>query len=539
LIILVVALGLRVAWMTNRSVIIENEGGEYAAIAGNILSGRGYVGQGEITGKPQIFFPPLYPMAIAALALTTRDTEIAGRIVSLAMGLLLILALYKLGNHTYGRRAGLIVAALAATHPLLVSLSILVQTEATYIALTFSGTYLAIRAIESRRLRDFLLCGALYGLAYLTRPEALLLPGIVAVLSPIVAGVDRAGFRRVVQGIAGMFAVFLLMAAPYVTYLYTQTGHIRLENKSAIQLVINENILQGKNWTEAHFGVDDDLNEFGAHMGDVDGRIINTANRSTLLGSLQDADKAAVRQARNLAGAAKSNYFGGPLLVSLALAGFCLGAWSRRRAYVQAFLGLMVVGITVSLFSVEFFWPRYSYILLPFLLVCGAHAIDKISAWVHRALTTPWQPARATFASCAVGASMAAGVLLVAARANLAEAYDDFGTNRTGAVFTKQAGLWLRDQTPREKVIMDAGSAIPYYSGSEYVALPYSSSQVALRYIDAKAPDYVVLRGALANQRPYLDQWAEYGIPGNHGRLVYDVGVSKEERIQIYRWEER
>src|SRR4030095_12541762 len=103
MIILAVSLIVRIALMTSSSLIIENEGGEYAAIAENLLAGEGDVGLGS-TGKPQLLFPPLYPFSIALTSLlTSLNTELAARLVSLTMGLGLAFVLFKIGTLLYGR----------------------------------------------------------------------------------------------------------------------------------------------------------------------------------------------------------------------------------------------------------------------------------------------------------------------------------------------------------------------------------------------------------------------------------------------------
>ena len=51
-------------------------------------------------------------------------------------------------------------------------------------------------------------------------------------------------------------------------------------------------------------------------------------------------------------------------------------------------------------------------------------------------------------------------------------------------------------------------------------------TRLVVRKIDAKAPDYIVIRGALSGRRPYLDDWIANGIPGYADRLVYAKGVN-------------
>ena len=69
----------------------------------------------------------------------------------------------------------------------------------------------------------------------------------------------------------------------------------------------------------------------------------------------------------------------------------------------------------------------------------------------------------------------------------------------------------------------------------------------ALRYIEKRRPDYIVLLGAEPGLLPYTAKWFRDGIPDNRAVLVYDegtatsygTGTSSIERIKIYRWADR
>jgi 4-amino-4-deoxy-L-arabinose transferase-like glycosyltransferase len=542
LILLFVALALRLEWLTTRAVIIENEGGEYATIAANLMQGKGYIGQGELTGKPQLFIPPLYPLEIAVIAHVTGDTEVAGRLVSLAMGVALVGALYALAAHAFGRVAGLVAAGLAAIHPLLVNLSATVQSEIPYYALVCWGAYFAIRAVESTRLRYYVIAGGMFGLAFLTRQEALLLPFVLAAVALGSAVLVRhADLRNQIVGVAAAFAVFFVVVAPYVVFLYAQTGLVRLEYKSAMNIAEDRYRLQGMSGQAAGSGVDDNLNEFGAYMGDVDRRLVDIARHTSPMDELRNVTTGARPQLVNLRHSIVSLELGGPALGVLAVTGLGIGLWRRRGLHAQAFLMLMLIAVSISLFAVQHFSPRYAYVFVPFLLFWAATGLVSVSSWVTRRIAVLWgRSSIAQVIGVAAGAVLFVSVVGVAARANLVAPFDDWGSSRAGALATRQAGRWLADQLPSDKVVMDVGSAIPYYArASDYILLPYASEDVALRYIDLKAPDFVVVRGVLANQRPYLADWVQNGIPGRRDQLVYDSGGSATERIQIYRWRQR
>jgi hypothetical protein len=236
-------------------------------------------------------------------------------------------------------------------------------------------------------------------------------------------------------------------------------------------------------------------------------------------------------------GALKSHAFGGVLFFLLVLTGFGYG-WLKARRWPQAFLSLAMAAVVGATFSLQFYYVRYSYVLLPLVLLWAAAGAAWLSGRVAslvlagRATASPSFPRLAA----AVGMVLVLGVVGVAATAEVHAAFDEFGNTKAGAAFTRQAGLWLRDRPPAGKVVMDVGTAIPYYARGEFVALPYASSETARRYIDFKRPDYVVLRGVLASHLPYLEDWLAHGVPGDHLRLVYEVGKSGPERIKIYEW---
>jgi hypothetical protein len=79
---------------------IDLEGAESARIAQDLLWGNGYVGITE--EGTQLFFPPLFPFAIAGVSLLTEDAEIAGqRIISVTTGALVVVLTYFIATKMY------------------------------------------------------------------------------------------------------------------------------------------------------------------------------------------------------------------------------------------------------------------------------------------------------------------------------------------------------------------------------------------------------------------------------------------------------
>lgn len=540
ILILFLAFSLRLSFFITRTPIIENEGGELATIAENLIEGKGYIGQG-LTGKPQLSIPPLYPYSMVLLATLTKSTETAGRTVSFVMGLWLVVILYKLGTYLYTQRVGLIAAAMAALHPVLAIISIQVQTESTYYALVLTGIYFSLKAIELGLLKYFLFASLFYSIAYMTRPEAILIISLTIGYISIVSFILTKNWKSIIVGNISMALLFVVVASPYVFYLHQNTGKFLLEGKTPVNFALGKLLLTGKSELEAAYGVDDDLNEVGVYMGNIN-KYYNDSQRSAIPdGLIYYLKRTSKVQLKNIYDhMVKMQGIGGPFLLALVFMGLFRTPWDRTRAMKELYLFIILLSITMTLLTVLFFQSRYLYIVIPFFLLWGSKGIEEISCWIRATLNnlTKWSMRAVAIIQNVICMSLVLGILSIAAWQYMLiyHKYDDFQSTKLSCMNTKNAGLWLRTQQPIDKIIMDAGSAVPYYSRAEYIALPSASQETAIKYINMKKPDYIILRGSLMHLRPYYKEWLISGIPDRNATLVYDVGMPIQEKIQIYKW---
>ena len=253
--ILFLAFALRAVCSIFFTGMIDGEGAEYGRIAQNLVAGVGYVG--IATEGQELFFPPLFPYMIAALSYVTGDAETAGRIISLIMGSLLVIPGYTIACRMYGRGIALAAAALVAVHPLLVQYSTMVYCEPTYMMLILLAMSMALRVVDSPTLLNVGVMGALYGLAYLVRQEAfvymLVAIGFISLWIAFKGGRHRFALLCRLP-LAPL--IFLLVAGPYVGWLAEQTGHLRLGNKSRLNIATEVRVQQGMPIEEASFGVE-------------------------------------------------------------------------------------------------------------------------------------------------------------------------------------------------------------------------------------------------------------------------------------------
>ncbi|HLK88002.1 MAG TPA: glycosyltransferase family 39 protein [Candidatus Binataceae bacterium] len=202
------------------SYCIAADGIAYIAMAREFRAGR-------LDDALAWVFSPLYPWLIAAFYPVLGDWERAGELLSVILGTAGVVLLYYLMREVYGRRivaAG--AAALAAIHPMLAGFSAAVRTEAGYVALVTAATLLMVRGTNRKSLARIAASGVLCGLAYLYRTEGVGVPVLFAVVLVAGAWPWREWTPRWSLGAAAlMLAMFLLIAAPYLVWMRSYTGH--------------------------------------------------------------------------------------------------------------------------------------------------------------------------------------------------------------------------------------------------------------------------------------------------------------------------
>ena len=276
--ILFAAVILRSYWLVTQTHAIESEGAEYASLARNLVRGIGYVG--SLEGGIQLLFPPLYPILIAGASFISNNFETAGQIVSLTFGIALVITVSAIARVMYGPRVGLIAALVTALHPLLIALSAAVYSEGPYLTFVMGGIYCGLKIAYSKHLKYSIFAGICFGLAYLTRPEAVMLPFVLIVVSFIVRGLRNTNFGRLMLSWLTVVGAFSIVALPYIIFLSMEIGQIRIEGKGALNFTMAKRMNGGMSYGEASYGISDDLKEEGPVFKS---QSIYTGKNSTIL----------------------------------------------------------------------------------------------------------------------------------------------------------------------------------------------------------------------------------------------------------------
>jgi 4-amino-4-deoxy-L-arabinose transferase-like glycosyltransferase len=530
LFILAIAFLLRVLDAVFFTGAIEIEGAEYARIAQNLLSGNGYVG--IATEGTQLFFPPLVPLAIAGISLVTKDAEIAGRILSVAIGALIVLPTYSIALRMYDRRTALIAAMFVACHPFLVQISTTVQSEPIYLTLLLTAFCFTFATMETPTPRNLFSSGAMYGLAYLARHEAvapMLISAGLIFLNMFVR--RRAGAFLTSARVGLMIGAFMLVATPYIEWLSAQSGQFRIQGKSPLNMATESRIQLGENPLYAQFGVDaggDDRgvwNQPNIVIFQTDSLKFKDVATYILSKSKMVANKASEALASNFS-------FGSPALFALAILGLFARPWSPSLAIYQLQL---LSGLGLLIFATYFTettglgTARYYVLLIPLYCIWASIGLQKMALWGKTTAS-----AMGFHHRYRSGASMlmwTLGIGLVFILSMLAAIGGLSGARSERPI--KIAGEWLRATSTEPIRLLASSTPISFHAKAAHFWLPYCDEKTALLYIERKNINIVVVRKS-DDSRPYSKSWAENGIPDPRAKLIYAADIGTRDKVMVY-----
>ena len=208
-----------------------NDGPRFVAMAENFARREWWAALGDA-------FHPLTAFVMAVLgSLLPVSFETAGQLANVLAGGAGAWALWGLTRDQFGDRVALAGAIVFALQPRLVASSSGVQSDGIHLALFLLGAWASWRALERRGAVLAALAGLLCGLAYLTRPEGL----VVAAVFGLWLGVDALR-RRLSWGSAltlgaSFGAALLIVGGPYVLTLHELSGEWTLTRKKQIARV--------------------------------------------------------------------------------------------------------------------------------------------------------------------------------------------------------------------------------------------------------------------------------------------------------------
>ena len=219
----------------------------------------------------------------------------------------------------------------------------------------------------------------------------------------------------------------------------------------------------------------------------------------------------------------------GPLLL-VPLAAFGLPGATGDPAARNVLFALFVAGVVALV--VDWAEGQALIMLLPVLLIWAAAGTVRLSSWFPR-----------TFAHAEVLPLFGGAVLSIALlSAIVVVSYQNVGAVpaviETGrfAEAIDRAGRWLTWVDPADKRVMDTSRNIAYYGGASFVPFPNTDGPRAIAAIETASIDFIIVRSTSIEDRAYLREWFERGIPDRRARLIHTEQTGRHQMVVIYRW---
>lgn len=514
--IVVASLVLRAALLRVDRIVRWDEP-DYLILGRHLFTGQGYTV--TVSGRPELHYAPLFPVVTGLLYPLTHNMKLNSDICFVLFGTLTLLPFYWLAKRLFGVRIGVMATALLCFFPALTAAVLFWGTmlEPLYLFLILAALCAVWAAWEKQSLAAHLAAGVLFGLAYLTKPEAIVYFGLMFALLVLANLWRRSLFtRRGCIGILGGVLAFALVIAPYIAFLYRHTGHIMITGKLGVTYVAGQG------------AVDRDPGLYDRALSRLDeaGEEIIWFSADRFKYSVWDYIKADprgfVRRAWKNLNTLESILFTRKVFPFYFLALVALGlfgaAWNTERAVKELFLVASVLPVFIFLpFHVEL---RYFAPLMPILLLWLAKGINALADWVQRTWTnlrsSARQPSGLTLSLSVLASALV--LLYFLALQPLVVREGLAGMNTSG----RQAGLWLKANSAPQSMVMSRDTEVPFYAERGWAATPHEEYPRFITYVRHRGADYLVVNEREVTViRPQLGLLLDESAPPPEVRHIY------------------
>jgi len=402
---------------------IANDSAAYGFIARDFLKGHFIKG----LSSPA---PPFYPFLIFLFSPDTANIEIVGRLISLLFGTLTIVPLFYLLKEAVGQKEAIFSVFFYSFHPYLVTFSGMLLTEAPYWGLLILSVYFFWTGLRKEKVWRIALSGCFLGLAYLTRPEGI---GYVLVyLAWIVAdGVLRKNWFKKLILIGVLIPSVFVFVIPYIIYIHHETGQWLISKKA---LDAQSRFLKGS--TE-----------------DVDS-------------SKGIKENGPVEKSSKILGITKNVVRFVPFVTYHYLRAYHFSLWLflffgliRVRRKVIAYELFLASLVLFHLLSLSTFGPstiRFAVPVIPLSLFWAGAGVIEMKRILEKVKI--FNPEKAIFFCIVLAILIQLPQGLTPERRHRAE--------------QKKVGLWLKQNTPLDAVIMSNSPQETFYADREFMMIP-------------------------------------------------------------------
>ncbi len=167
------------AWITGFDITVFGDEKVFTALAYNLVSGNGYSVDGI---NPSALRPPGFPFLLAIVFSISGNSLIVARVFNLCLSALTVCVIYLLVLRLFGKKIALVAGLAAVFNPFFViGVPVVLYSDAFYLLLLTIVLALFLKLQETNSPKLKVICGAIIGVAILTRSELVLfIPLIIA-----------------------------------------------------------------------------------------------------------------------------------------------------------------------------------------------------------------------------------------------------------------------------------------------------------------------------------------------------------------------
>lgn len=423
--LLILAVAVLLIWLASRTEVMFADGLRYVAQAQAIEQGSWSEAVARAVDHPA------YPLAIAAVHRLWGGNgpiawQAAAQAASMIVGVLLVVPLYLFALDLYGTPTAWLACVLTFLVPLTGHVLADVLAEGTFLLFWMTGCWTALRFLRDGRTVWLVATIVFAGLAYMTRPEGLLLPLALAGTLGLMVCRPALRFPWPVWGRAVLLlsAGPLLLAGPYVAL----KGGIG--TKPAVARLLGLSARSPAMAVERERPLDPDQSTLTTYV--VAGRAV----------------------ARAVLGAVSS-----PLLV-LAIVSLFAAAGNTDRGRKDLFLALILVGWLLALVRLHatggYCTPRHALIFALPAIAAAAKGLDfLVDRLTVRFFAGATARGRAQLSGAMIGICLVAGMVL--------SGRDLIAPINPGFRGYRQAGEWLAAHSPRDARVLDLKGWATFY----------------------------------------------------------------------------
>ena len=403
---------------------IAADSAAYGFIARDFLKGN------FIKGLSSTAAPPFYPFLIFLLSPDTAHVEIAGRLISLFFGTLTIIPLFYLVKEALGQKVAIFSALFYSFHPYLVTYSGMLLTETTYWGLFILSVYFFWTGLKNQKVWCAMLSGVFLGLAYLTRPEGIGYVLVYLIWAVVYGCLKGEWFKRSIFIGVLILSVFIFVL-PYVLYIHQETGQWLISKKA---VAIQSKLLSQESEQPDSANVVQQRKPVG--------------KSSTVLMISQ-----------NVIRFLPSVIYRYVRAYHFSLALFLFFGLIRVRQKVipyELFVGSLVL---FHLFSLSAWLPsttRFSVPVIPLSLLWAGAGVFEMKRYLEKMKGTNAEKVIFLLILCVI----------------LSQLPQSLKPERNFRAGQKGVGLWLKQNTPQDAIIMSNSPQEAFYAGREFVLLP-------------------------------------------------------------------